>query len=309
MAAETVIDALLFSLLVDKDSPLPVYHQIAEQIRRLVREGTLPPGTQLPPERVVCEHVNISKMTLRQAYSLLDREGLIESRRGVGTVICHPRVDKKLPEMLSFSEEMANRGQSASSRLLRFAITDPSLAAREFLNLSDRQKVYEIQRLRMADGRPIAIERVEIPAAWFPNLDRYNLEERSLYRVLEEHYGIRLASCREEISAVIPDRNQKRLLEIDRRLALLASKRRGYATNASPLELTVTTYRATSTRPALKPFGPPCPARRNSRLKFGAAFAFRKCDAAGTARVASRTPSTARTSHRQRSLELFAHRR
>jgi len=260
MATETVIDALLFSLHVDKDGPTPVYHQIAEQIRRLVREGTLPPGTQLPPERVVCEHVNVSKMTLRQAYGLLEREGLIESRRGVGTVVCRPRVDKKLPEMLSFSEEMAGRGQSASSRLLSFAVTDPSFAAREFLNLSEQQKVYEIQRLRMADGQPIAIERVELPAAWLPNLERYNLEERSLYRVLEEHYGIRLASCREEISAVIPDRNQRKLLGIDRPLALLVIKRQSYAANASPLELSVTAYRGdlyTASIEAIRSAAPP----------------------------------------------------
>jgi GntR family transcriptional regulator len=243
METDSVIGALLFSLHVDKDGATPVYHQIAEKIRRLVREGTLPAGTQLPPERVVCEHANVSKMTLRQAYGLLEREGIIESRRGVGTVVCQPRVDKKLPEMLSFSEEMAGRGKTASSRLLSFTVTDPSFPAREFLNLSDQQKVYEIQRLRMVDGQPIAIERVELPAGWLPNLERYNLEERSLYRILEEHYGIQLAGCREEISAAMPDRNQRKLLGIDRPMALLVIKRQSYAANASPIEYSVTAYR------------------------------------------------------------------
>ena len=242
MATDTSIGAL-FSLHVDKDGATAVYHQIAESIRRLVREGTLPPGTRLPPERVICEYVGVSKMTLRQAYGLLERDGIIESRRGVGTVVCQPRVEKKLPEMLSFSEEMANRGQVASSRLLHFGVSEPSLLAREFLNLSNKQKVYDIQRLRFADDRPIAVERVELPADWLPNLERFDLQKRSLYKVLEEHYGIQLAGCREEISAVVPDRTQRKLLDIDHSLALLVITRQSYAINASPIELSVTAYR------------------------------------------------------------------
>lgn len=236
------IEALV-SLRVDKSTATPVYRQIAEVIRGLIRERTLAPGARLPPERVMCERIGISKMTLRQAYGLLEREGILESRRGFGSVVCQPRLDKKLPEMRSFSEEMTSRGHSVSSRVLRSGIAEPSLLAREFFSLSANQKVYDVQRLRLCDDRPIAIERVELPADWLPGLDRFDLRTLSLYRVLEEHYGIQLARCREEISAVRPDRVQKRLLEIDGPVALLVIKRESYAANASPIEISVSAYR------------------------------------------------------------------
>ncbi len=239
---DTCVEALV-SLRVDKNTAAPVYQQIAQVIRGLIREQTLPAGTRLPPERVMCERIGVSKMTLRQAYSLLEREGIMESRRGFGTIVCQPRVEKKLPEMRSFSEEMSSRGNCVSSRLLRFEIAEPSLPAREFFSLSENQKVYDIQRLRFADDKPIAIERVELPADWLPNLERFDFQTQSLYRVLEDHYGIQLARCREEISAVPPDRIQKRLLEINNSVALLVIKRQSYAANASPIEISVSAYR------------------------------------------------------------------
>ncbi len=113
-AVATVAIETLISLCIDKNSPMPVHFQIAEGIRTLVREKTLPPGTSFPPERVICERIGVSKMTLRHAYGLLERDGIIESRRGVGTVVREQRADKKLPEMRSFTEEMAARGRGSS---------------------------------------------------------------------------------------------------------------------------------------------------------------------------------------------------
>ncbi len=77
--------APFFSIRLDKDSPNPIYLQIAEGIGELLKSGALPAGYVLPPERALCERFGISRMTLRQAMGLLDREGLIESRRGRAT--------------------------------------------------------------------------------------------------------------------------------------------------------------------------------------------------------------------------------
>src|SRR6266566_6643173 len=91
------------SIRLDKYSPNPIYLQIAEGIGELLRTGVLPAGYVLPPERALCEQFGISRMTLRQAMSLLDREGLIEARRGMGTVVTHSRLRKQQQELRSFS--------------------------------------------------------------------------------------------------------------------------------------------------------------------------------------------------------------
>ncbi|HWQ52119.1 MAG TPA: GntR family transcriptional regulator [Bryobacteraceae bacterium] len=228
---------------VQKDSPIPVYLQISEAIRHVLKDISMPVGTHFPPERVMCEHVGVSKMTLRQAYALLEREGLIQCRRGVGTFVAPSRVDKNLPEMRSFTEEMVARGKAASSRLLSFRLAKPCPATREFFGLAESDPVYDIKRLRLGDGVPVALERVELPAPLFPNLERFDLATQSVYKVLEEHYGIQLRWCDQEVSAVPPDKLHRRLLEIHATLALLVIKRKSYTVNDIPVELAVTAYR------------------------------------------------------------------
>ena len=92
--------APFLSIRLDKDSPNPVYLQIAEGIGELLKSGALPAGYVLPPERALCERFGISRMTLRQAMGLLDREGLIESRRGRGTVVTPARLRKQQQGLL-----------------------------------------------------------------------------------------------------------------------------------------------------------------------------------------------------------------
>ena len=242
LVAGCSIDVLV-AARVKQEGLMPVYLQISEAIRHLLREIPLPAGTPFPPERVMCERVGVSKMTLRQAYGLLEREGLIRCRRGVGTFVAPSPVDKSLPEMRSFSEEMAARGKVPSSRLLSFDLAKPSPSACEFFGLSEDQPVYDIRRLRLGDDIPVASENVQLPAHLIPNLERFDLSSQSIYKILEEHYQIQLGWCNQEVSAVSPDKLHRKLLEINTPVALLVYKRRSYAGNGVPIELAVTAYR------------------------------------------------------------------
>lgn len=75
----------------------------------MLASGVLPPSYLLLPERVFCAQFAISRMTLRQAMGLLDREGLVDSRQGVGTVVMHRRLSRQQQEPRSFSEEVRAR--------------------------------------------------------------------------------------------------------------------------------------------------------------------------------------------------------
>ena len=157
---------------VTKSSPVPVYVQIRDAIRDLLHELLLPPDTALPAERVMCERIGVSKMTLRQAYGLLERDGLIRRRRGLGTFVASPGLEKSLPDMRSFTEEMVAQGKVATSRLLSFDLCVPLPATREFFRLPESESVYTIRRLRLSDGVPAALESVEVPQSLCPHLER-----------------------------------------------------------------------------------------------------------------------------------------
>ncbi len=76
---------MLYSFRINKRDPQPIYLQIPSQMQAAIEDKSIAPGALLPPAQTLCEHLGISKMTLRQAYSVLERKGYLETRRGVGT--------------------------------------------------------------------------------------------------------------------------------------------------------------------------------------------------------------------------------
>jgi GntR family transcriptional regulator len=233
----------LFSIRVDKHVASPVYVQIAEAIKTMLRERSIPAGAAMPPERVLAQRLGVSRMTIRQANDLLERIGLIERHPGRGTFAVQNRIIKQEQETRSFSEEIRSRGGVPSSRVISFRSMESTNAIADYFGITPGDLVYEIQRVRLADGIPIALESVQIPAAMFPHLDRFNLVDHSLYQILEENYGIELARSEEEISAAQPNAQHKKLLQLPRNTAVLHIRRRTFTTDGRPLELASTTYR------------------------------------------------------------------
>lgn len=231
------------ALRLDKKNPTPIYLQIASGLRSLIQKGILTQGKCLPPERILCSKYGVSRMTLRQAYDLLEREGLIECQRGRGTFVSTSRVHKQEQEMRSFTEEMQARGSHPSSILLSFKQIKPSAAARDFFSLSSADSVYEIQRLRLSDGIPLALESVQIPCHLCPGLDQYDLSRHSLYRTLEEKYNLDLTRCVEEISAMRPTRKQKQLLNLPQTSVVLIVHRKTFSRQDIPVELVTAAFR------------------------------------------------------------------
>ncbi len=231
------------SLRFDKDSPTPMYLRIAEAMAALLKSGAYPAGFSLPPERALCERYGVSRMTLRQAMSILERDGLIESHRGRGTFVAPNRLQKQQQELRSFTEEIMARGGKAQSRVISFNSIAPPPSAKEFFGLAEGEKVYEISRLRYKDSTPLAAETALIPQKICPWLERFDLAKRSLYRILEESYGLRLQTGVEEISAELPSAAHRKLLCVPRNTAVLVVNRKTFTDRGIPLELTRSVYR------------------------------------------------------------------
>jgi len=240
--AQKTINAVL-SIRVDKHDDAPAYVQIAEAIKTMLRDGSIPAGAAMPPERVLAQRFGVSRMTMRQANDLLERDGLIERQPGRGTFAVQNRIIKQEQETRSFSEEIRSRGGVPSSRLVSFRSIPATKAIADYFGIAPGDLIYEIERVRLADGIPIALESVQIPSAICPHLERFNLVDHSLYQILEENYGIELARSEEEISAAQPNAQHKRLLQLPRNTAVLHVKRRTFTTDGRSLELAATTYR------------------------------------------------------------------
>jgi GntR family transcriptional regulator len=228
---------------IDKNSSEPAYLQIAATLKELLRTGKISADTAMPAERVLAQQFGVSRMTMRQANNLMEREGLIERHRGRGTFATHNRIVKQEQEMRSFSEEIRRRGSVPSSRLISFKIIEADTSVAKYFDIKLGDPLYMIERVRLADNVPVAFESLQIPSCLCPKLERFNLVDYSLYQILEENYHIHMARSEEELSAMPPKKLHRKLLAIPRNTAVLLVKRKTYTTEGKPLELATTAYR------------------------------------------------------------------
>ena len=159
-------------LAPDRQSPVPLYYQLAAAIREWIRAGALAPGAQLPAERELAERTGISRMTARQALADLARGGDVAVRHGVGTFVAEPKLTHDALHLLGFTEEMERVGGAVSSRVLEQEVTSPPPAIAAALDLQDGDETVRIVRLRSAAATPLLLETSWIPRSRCPGLER-----------------------------------------------------------------------------------------------------------------------------------------
>lgn len=216
------------------------YEQIAEYLRDLV--GRAQPGARLPSEAELCDKFEVSRMTARQAVQVVAGDGLIERRRGAGTFVrAHP-VPRDLGSPLSFSGSMKTRGMTASSRTLRWGAIEPTEDEREALRLADDEGAYVLERLRLADGTAMAIER-----AVMPRLLALALGDEFLDGSLHDAFrgiGRLPTEAHAEVSARRATKRERELLGLPPSGIIISERRTIYDQDGAALERTETRYAA-----------------------------------------------------------------
>ena len=228
--------------------PIPLHHQVYLDLRRALTAGEWSPGDRLPPERELATRYGCSLITIRHALGELAREGRIERIRGRGTFVLRSRIEHDFAGQLSFTEDMRRRGLQPGTRLVERRIEPAGESVAAALELTPGAPVVYIERLRLADGEPLLLEQARLSAERFPTLGDADLERESLYDLLVNRYGARVARASETVEPVQLPRREAALLDVrPRTLALLvvgtASTRSG-----EPVEVTRSFVRTDRTR-------------------------------------------------------------
>lgn len=200
--------------MLDKKSPIPLYYQLVEAIRDRIRAGALTPGAQLPPERELGEQFGISRMTVRQALQYLINEDVLVARQGAGTFVAEPKLTFDPRHALGFTEEMMLRGADAASQVLEQSVVTPPASIAAKLALPAGEQTTRIVRLRLAAGTPLLLETVHVPTSLFPGLDRENLAQLSLYRLMRDVHGVKPAGARQTLESVPANEYEGKLLGV-----------------------------------------------------------------------------------------------
>lgn len=171
------------------DRKIPYYMRFRNHFASMIEDGSLAPGTKLPPERALAEDFSITRVTVRQALVRLESEGMIfrEDRRG--WFVSAPRVRYDPTANTSFSESIAEQGRVAGTTVLSCHQVGASRWISAHLGCAPGDPVYIINRLRKVDGRAVLVENIHVKADRCPGLLDHPLDQ-SLTDLIAEEYGI-----------------------------------------------------------------------------------------------------------------------
>ena len=220
----------------------PVYKRIQHSIRKRIESAELQPGDPVASERELARMHAVSLMTARHVLAGLEREGLVERRRGSGTFVAVPKI--QFNKLMSYTEHMSSRGLSPRSRVLLAKIIehDSEVAAR--LGLPPSSAIVEIKRLRETGNEPFALETCYLPASEFAELINAPLIRTSLFATLEHDFGVVLAYADEEVNATAAEADIANLLCVSRGAPVLRIRQVIYSTKGKATVYCVGFYRS-----------------------------------------------------------------
>ncbi|MBQ6427018.1 MAG: GntR family transcriptional regulator [Clostridia bacterium] len=185
-----------------------------ENILAYIQENHLDPGDRLPAEREMCEMWQMNRSTLRSALSKLVQAGLLEVRHGSGIFLAPPKYMRMLQGLTSFTTDAMLQNSINDSRLISLEHLECDKRLGKLLDLTLGTPVWNLVRLRHLNGRVLMIDSSYFSAVRFPNIDRFDFETDSLYRVFEKEYGVIPTRGDELIASTGASEEEAKLLEI-----------------------------------------------------------------------------------------------
>ncbi|NPC94768.1 GntR family transcriptional regulator [Bacillus sp. WMMC1349] len=228
--------------MIKKDSHIPIYYQIETEIKKLVESANLKPGDLIPSEREFAEKYGVSRMTVRQAINNLVNEGILVRQRGKGTFISRPKIEQTLEGLTSFSEDMKSRGMSPGTKMLGFQIMNCDQRMALKLQINEGASVYEVKRIRLADGIPMAYEISYLPVDLIKGLTE-EIMYASLYDYIENTLLLKIIRATQTLEPSIAYKAESESLDIDEGTPVLLIERYSYLENGRPFEYVKSIYR------------------------------------------------------------------
>ena len=226
---------------IDRSSPVPLYFQLAQHLETEIRSGSLPVGTRLENEVALARELGLSRPTVRAAFGYLAERGMVARKRGYGTVVTREKLNRDV-QLTSLHDDLIRAGQQPATKVLRNEVAVASESVAAALELPEGSLVICLERIRFADGEPIALMHNFLPAA-LVRLNDEALETHGLYEILRAS-GIALTSATQRMSAKNALAAEARLLDEPRGAALLTMERTVLDDRDRPVEFGQHVYRA-----------------------------------------------------------------
>jgi GntR family transcriptional regulator len=201
--------------MLDAASPLPLYHQLAEDLFAQIQSGSYGAGHKLPSEHELAERYGVGRPTVRQATDVLIRRGLLMRKRGSGTYVRQVPAHVDLFSLAGTLVSFDRGGIASSSKLLG---SPPMPIERRIQDethpLHKRQSAF-VRRLSEVDGEPVLLEEIDFDLRYFPGLLALPLQGRSLSDVVQQQYRMRPESADQSFRVTLIDGERASLLQVE----------------------------------------------------------------------------------------------
>lgn len=229
---------------------------LERRLRRWLRDEQFRPGERIGSERGLAESLGIARSTLRAALSRLENDRVVYRAMGRsgGVFASDGKIDRNPNTIEGVPSILRQQGFSSSTAVLRTEVAVASPAERRNLELDVGDPVFRLTRRRDADGMPLSLDRMSLPARRFPDLHRFDFRT-SVYATLTEHYGLEISHANETIDVTPATREHAEVLGIDEGASLIDIWRTTYSGDGTPIEFAHDLFRSDRTRVTVRRYG------------------------------------------------------
>ncbi len=225
---------------IDRNSPVPLYHQLAEQLAASIDTGVLKPGDAFENELSLAERLELSRPTVRRAIVELVTRGLLVRRRGIGTTVANEVIHRR-NELTSLYDDLRRAGREPLTEILEFNTDFVDQRASQVLGLDPETKLVYLERLRSVTEGPMSVLRNWLAPSW-ADLNLEDLTTQGLYNVMRRR-GVIPAVAHQTIGARPAEPSERKLLGLDKNDPVLTMTRRAYDAAGNPVEFGDHCYR------------------------------------------------------------------
>jgi GntR family transcriptional regulator len=227
-----------------KDRSIPLYYQLENILREKIKSGEYRPGDPFPTEDQLVQSYRVSRITVRQALSALEKDGLIIRRRGRGSVVTEGQVRLEPMKLTGMIEDIIAMGIKTKTRIINFGFIRPAKKVAEGLKLNEDEYVLRIERIRLIKGSPVSYTISYIPSDLGKKIGIKDLTSQPILNILEKKCKVKIGRGFQIIEATLADSRVGALLDVMAGAPLLKIERTVFDVNDRPVEYISILYRS-----------------------------------------------------------------
>lgn len=231
---------------IDANSRVQLYYQLYDILLEKIKLGHYKPNDMFPSETELIEKYKVSRITVRKAMEMLSQDGLIEKKRGIGSIVKSGKIENSLSSIIDFNDNIKLYGYNSSTKMIKNYIKYANKEIAEALKIEENKKLVNIDRLRLVENYPICLESANLIYDRCPSVLNKDFSSESLRKFIKDEYNIIWKNATQKIMALNSDEYISNILNINKGDAIIYIERISYCLENVPLEYLQAYYRADS---------------------------------------------------------------